>query len=72
MIMKCRFLRMSEIFQSIFLNSEPAKNILKLSIKSKTDLKKFKEMAIESKAYVVLEVKQKSDLIKSVPIFKNL
>ena len=39
---------------------------------SEENLKKFKEMAIESNAYVVLEVKQKSDLVKSVPIFNNL
>ena len=36
------------------------------------DLKKFKEMSVKADAYVVLEVKQKSDLIKSVPIFNNL
>ena len=36
------------------------------------DLKKFKEMAVKADSYVVLEVKQKSDLIKSVPIFNNL
>jgi hypothetical protein len=29
-------------------------------------------MAIKANAYVVLEVKQKSDLIKSVPVFNNL
>lgn len=36
------------------------------------DLKKFKNLAIQNNAYVVLEVKQKSDLIESVPYFKNL
>lgn len=36
------------------------------------DIKKFKELANKNNAYVVLEVKQKSDLIESVPIFKNL
>ncbi len=36
------------------------------------NFKKFKDMAIKSNAYVVLEVKQKDDLIKSVPIFKEL
>lgn len=36
------------------------------------DIKKYKQMAIDNDAYVVLEVKQKSDLIKSVPIFNDL
>ena len=36
------------------------------------DLKKFKELAIKHNAYVNLEVKQASDLIKSVPYFKAL
>lgn len=35
-------------------------------------LKEFKDMAIKSNAYVVLEVKQKDDLRKSVSIFKEL
>ena len=36
------------------------------------DIKKYKQMAIDNDAYVVLEVKQKADLIKSVPIFNDL
>ena len=36
------------------------------------DIKYFKDLAEKHNAYVVLEVKQKSDLIKSVPIFKEL
>lgn len=36
------------------------------------DIKKFKDLAIKNNAYVVLEVKQKSDLLVSVPIFNNL
>lgn len=36
------------------------------------DIKKFKNLAIKNNAYVVLEVKQKSDLIASVPYFKGL
>lgn len=36
------------------------------------DIKYFKELAIKNDAYVVLEVKQKTDLIKSVPIFNEL
>ena len=36
------------------------------------DIKKFKELAIKNNAYVVLEVKQKSDLLVSVPIFNKL
>lgn len=36
------------------------------------DIKKYKQMALDNDAYVVLEVKQKSDLIKSVPIFNDL
>jgi len=36
------------------------------------DIKKFKELAIKNNAYVVLEVKQKGDLLASVPFFNNL
>ena len=36
------------------------------------DIKKYKDLAIKNNAYVVLEVKQKKDLEKSVPIFKSL
>lgn len=36
------------------------------------DIKKFKDLANANNAYVVLEVKQKSDLIESVPYFNNL
>ena len=36
------------------------------------DVKKFKDIAIKNDAYVVLEVKQSSDLEVSVPIFKAL
>lgn len=40
--------------------------------KGEIDIKKFKILADINNAYVVLEVKQKSDLIESVPIFKSL
>ena len=36
------------------------------------DIKKFKNLAEKNNAYVVLEVKQSSDLISSVPLFKKL
>lgn len=36
------------------------------------DIKKFKNLADTNNAYVVLEVKQKSDLLVSVPLFKNM
>ena len=36
------------------------------------DIKKFKDLAEKNNAYVVLEVKQSSDLVVSVPLFKNL
>lgn len=36
------------------------------------DLKFFKDIAVSNQAYVLLEVKSANDLIKSVPIFKNL
>ena len=36
------------------------------------DIAKFKNLAIKNNAYVVLEVKQKSDLDVSVPLFKKL
>ena len=36
------------------------------------DLKMYKQLLIKYDPYVVLEVKQKTDLIKSVPIFKKL
>ena len=36
------------------------------------DIKKFKDLAIKNNAFVVIEVKQKSDLLVSVPIFLTL
>ena len=36
------------------------------------DIKKFKDLAIKNNAFVVIEVKQKSDLLVSVPIFNKL
>ena len=36
------------------------------------NIKYFKDLAIKNDAYVVLEVKQKVDLLKSVPFFKSL
>lgn len=36
------------------------------------DLKYFKDLASSNNAYVVLEVKQESDLITSVPVFRNI
>ena len=36
------------------------------------DISKYKQLAEKNNAYVVLEVKQESDLISSVPIFRNL
>lgn len=36
------------------------------------ELKYFKELAVKHNAYVVLEVKQKLDLIKSAPFFRSL
>ena len=36
------------------------------------DVKKYKQLAIKNNAYVVLEAKQESDVLKSVPIFKEL
>lgn len=36
------------------------------------DIKKYKDMAVKRNAYVVLEVKNKVDLVKSVPIFRSL
>ena len=36
------------------------------------DIKYFKDLAIKNNSYVVLEVKQKNDLLKSVPIFNKL
>ncbi len=36
------------------------------------DVAKFKRLAEKNNAYVVLEVKQKSDLVVSVPLFKKL
>ena len=36
------------------------------------DVKKFKDLAIKNDAYVVLEVKQSSDLLTTVPDFKAL
>ena len=36
------------------------------------DISKYKSLAESNNAYVVLEVKQESDLVKSVPIFRSL
>ncbi len=36
------------------------------------EIQKFKNLALKNNAYVVLEVKQKADLLISVPYFKNL
>ena len=36
------------------------------------DIKKFKELAKKNNSYIVLEVTQKSDLLKSVPIFREI
>ena len=36
------------------------------------DIAKFKRLAEKNNAYVVLEVKQKSDLVVSVPLFKKM
>ena len=36
------------------------------------DISKYKRLAEKNNAYVVLEVKQESDLLSSVPIFRNL
>lgn len=36
------------------------------------DIKKFKDLAIKNNSYVVLEVKQKSDLLVSVPYFNEI
>ena len=36
------------------------------------DIRKYKQLAENNNAYVVLEVKQESDIVKSVPIFKKL
>ena len=52
-----------------------AKNRLKchLSInEGELDIAKYKRLAEKNNAYVVLEVKQESDLISSVPLFRSL
>ena len=36
------------------------------------DIRKYKQLAEKNNAYVVLEVKQESDVVKSVPLFNNL
>ena len=36
------------------------------------DIAKYKRLAEKNNAYVVLEVKQESDIVKSVPLFKSL
>ena len=36
------------------------------------DFSYYKQLAIKNDSYVVLEVKQKTDLVKSVPLFKAL
>ena len=36
------------------------------------DIKKYKQLAEKNNAYIVLEVKQEKDVVKSVPLFKKL
>ena len=40
--------------------------------KGTLDISKYKKLAEKNNAYVVLEVKQESDIVSSVPLFKNL
>ena len=52
-----------------------AKNRLKCHLslnEGELDIAKYKRIAEKNSAYVVLEVKQESDLVKSVPIFNKL
>ena len=60
-------------FDEFHIHDAKNRSTCHLALKEGTlDISKYKSLAENSNAYVVLEVKQVSDLVKSVPIFKKL
>ena len=60
-------------FDEFHIHDAKNRSTCHLALKEGTlDISKYKSLAEKSNAYVVLEVKQVSDLVKSVPIFKKL
>jgi sugar phosphate isomerase/epimerase len=60
------------IFKEFHIHDGDTKKCHLALNEGKIDIKEFKEMAKSFNAYVVLEVKSKDDLIKSVPVFNLL
>ena len=60
-------------FDEFHINDAKDRSTCHLALKEGTiDISKYKSLAEKNNAYVVLEVKQESDLVKSVPIFRSL
>ena len=60
-------------FDEFHIHDAKNRSTCHLALKEGTlDISKYKSLAEKSNAYVVLEVKQVSDLVKSVPLFKKL
>ena len=60
-------------FDEFHVHDAKKRSTCHLALKEGTlDIKKYKQLAEKNNAYVVLEVKQESDVVKSVPLFKNL
>ena len=60
-------------FDEFHIHDAKNRSTCHLALKEGTlDISKYKSLAEKNNAYVVLEVKQVSDLVKSVPIFRSL
>ena len=60
-------------FDEFHIHDAKNRSTCHLALKEGTlDISKYKSLAENNNAYVVLEVKQVSDLVKSVPLFKKL
>ena len=60
-------------FDEFHIHDAKNRSTCHLALKDGTiDISKYKSLAEKNNAYVVLEVKQESDLVKSVPIFRSL
>lgn len=60
-------------FDEFHIHDAKNRSTCHLTLKEGTlDVSKYKSLAEKNNAYVVLEVKQESDLVKSVPIFRSL
>ena len=60
-------------FDEFHIHDAKNRSTCHLALKEGTlDISKYKSLAEKNNAYVVLEVKQESDLVKSVPLFRSL